>query len=70
MVRRSLMNPNEGCKCSRTRKRLVVSNSLMLKVGRGSRSVNVDDLQVILIYSNKIPQDFILILSWSEIFNN
>ena len=70
MVRRFLMNPNEVCKCSRTKKRLVVSNSLMLKVGRGSRSVNVDDLQVILIYSNKIPQDFILILSWSEIFNN
>ena len=70
MVRRFLMNPNEGCKRSRTKKRLVVSNSLMLKVGRGSRSVNVDELQVILIYSNKIPQDFILILSWSEIFNN
>ena len=70
MVRRFLMNPNEGCKCNRTKKRLVVSNSLMLKVGTCSGSVNVDDLQVILNYSNRIAQDFILILSWSEIFNN
>ena len=62
MVRRFLMNPNEGCKCNRTKKRLVFSNSLMLKVGRGSGSVSVDDLQVILIYSNEIAQDFILIL--------
>ena len=42
MVRRFLMNPNEGCKCNRT-KTINVSKCLALKVGRGSGSVNVDD---------------------------
>ena len=42
----------------------------MSKVGRGSGSVNVDDLQAILIYSNKSAQNFIMILLWSDIFNN
>ena len=51
------MNPDEGCKYNRTKKRLInVSKSLLLKVGRGSGFVNVDDLQVVVI------------LLWSEIF--
>ena len=71
MVRRFSMNPNESCKCNRTKKRLInVSKSLILKVGRGSGSANVDDLQVILIYSNKSAQNFIMILLWSEMFSN
>ena len=70
MVRRFLTVPNEGYKCNRTEKRLIVSKSLMLKFGRGSGSVNADHVQVILVYSNKSAQDFIMILSWSEIFNN
>lgn len=61
------MNPNEGCKCNRTKKWFIVSKRLMIKVGRGLGFVIVDDLQVKLICSNKSAQDFITILSWLEI---
>ena len=36
------MNPNEVCKYNRTKKQFVVSKSLIVKVGRGSGSANVD----------------------------
>ena len=64
------MNPREGWKCTRTKKWLInESKSLILKVGRVSECVHVDDLQVILIYSNKSAQNFIMILLYSEIFS-
>ena len=43
---------------------------LILKVGRGSRCFNIDDLQVKLTYSNKSAQNFMVVLLWSEIFNS
>ena len=42
----------------------------MLIVRSRSGSVNVDDLLVIMIYSNKSAKNFIMILLWSEISNN
>ena len=42
MVRSFSMNPDEGYKYNRTKKRLInVLKSLVLKVGRSSGSVNV-----------------------------
>ena len=59
MVKRFSMNSRESCQYTRTKKWLInVSKSLILKVGRGSEYVNVDGLQVILIYSNKRAQYF------------
>ena len=59
MVTSFLTVPNEGCKCSRTKKRLIVSNSLM--GWEGFRICECRWLLVILIYSNKSVHK---ILSW------